>query len=94
MQEQSTSETAGKAVPIKKLTGFTGNAALYRLDPPLDGNVFVVVSATDKYVEAETYIFAADETGNVIDWGELDGSFRGDLDHAKALANAGYEVSR
>jgi hypothetical protein len=58
----------------------------------LEGNEFVIVSAT--YVAPtgpETYIFASDKKGNITDWGELDGSFRGDLDHAEALRLAGYE---
>lgn len=43
--------------------------AVYRLDPPLDGHEFVVVSA------------------------ELEGSYKGGLDHAEALAGAGYEIA-
>lgn len=71
-----------------------------------DGNVeatheFVRVSATIVpdysglgYGGPETYIFPADETGEVIDWGEMDGSYRGGLDHEEALRGAGYEVIR
>jgi hypothetical protein len=92
MHEESTGTRAGKAVLVRKLTGFTGSAKLYRLDPPLEGNEFVAVSATVAYRWPETYIFPADESGNVLDWGELDGSFRGALDHAAALEGAGYEV--
>ena len=40
----------------------------------------------------ETYIFGADAEGNVLRWGELEGSFRGDIDHARALRGAGYTV--
>ena len=40
----------------------------------------------------ETYIFPADEDGNVLDWGELEGSYRGGMDHEEALHNAGYEI--
>lgn len=48
----------------------------------------------DKYGPgAETFIFAADEKGNVTRWVELRGSFKGELDHDKALRNAGYEPS-
>ena len=39
---------------------------------------------------AETYIFPADKNGEIEDWGELDGSFRGGLDHEKALTGAGW----
>lgn len=40
----------------------------------------------------ETYIFPADESGKVVYWGELDGSYRGGMDHAQALTNAGYTI--
>jgi hypothetical protein len=72
----------------------TGNQKLYKLDPPLDEHRFVVVSAAvAPYSGPETYIFPADERGNITDWLELDGSFRGALDHEKALAGAGYEIA-
>lgn len=75
---------------------------LYRVYPPAQYNDFgpdeqqtdyVIVSAV--YVPMsgpETYIFAANEEGEVIDWIELSGSFRGDYDHERALKQAGYEV--
>jgi len=88
---------------VKNLTAYNykGDARLYRVDPPaqFDGEEteetteFVVVSATHVvYSGPETYIFPADSSGEIIDWGELEGSFRGGLDHACALENAGYEV--
>ena len=80
-----------------------GDQKLYRLDPPMPmgewsnadfaETTFVVVSAANvPYCGPETYIFAADADGNVTDWGALDGSFQGDMDHEEALRNAGYEV--
>lgn len=77
--------------------------SLYQLSPPLeakdwDDNVkdvheYVVVSAVNAMdTGAETYIFPADSEGKITDWLELDGSFKGALDHAEALANAGYEI--
>lgn len=78
----------------------TGEMRLYKLDPPMGGEYvdgpieYVVVSATvAMMVGPETYIFPADAEGKITDWGELDGSFRGSLDHDRALANAGYEVA-
>lgn len=54
---------------------------------------FVVVSAVvAMYSGPETYIFPASPEGEVTDWGELNGSFRGALDHGEALRRAGYEV--
>lgn len=97
----------GTATLVKRLTGWRGDAALYRLDPPLATNVWdwrkradgtrllthVIVSATIvPYGGPETYIFPASAEGEVTDWGELEGSYRGGLDHAEALAGAGYEI--
>jgi len=68
---------------------------LYRLgDLDLSDSGFVVVSAViPLYGGPETYIFPADEDGNITSWGELNGSFRGSLDHEKALRNAGYQIT-
>ena len=41
---------------------------------------------------SETFIFGANGAGEIIDWGELEGSYQGGSDHALALRNAGYEV--
>ena len=70
----------------------------YQVSPPVvdeDGNShdYVIVSAVvAMFSGPETYIFPADESGKVVDWGELDGSYRGGLDHTAALAGAGYTV--
>ena len=82
---------------IKDLDGFQGEAKLYKLDPPMengDGKTeYVAVSAVmAMFSGPETYIFPANEKGEVTSWGELDGSFRGNLDHEQALENAGYSV--
>lgn len=85
-----TTKTAKK---IKKdIPGMKGEAALYQLSTPHSGHEFVVVSAVSVFGEPETYIFPADESGEVLGWAQLEGSFRGDLDHAQALENAGYEL--
>lgn len=47
---------------------------------------FVVTSAAVAYGGPETYVFAADKRGHVLDWSELPGSFRGSLDHERAIA--------
>lgn len=84
----------------KMLTGFNGVAGLYELSEPLKSYAideidseynYVVVSATIAYGRPETYIFGADESGNVIDWLELPGSIHGIYCHKTALENAGYE---
>lgn len=66
---------------------------LYKLSDPLDGNEYVIVSGTNvMFSGRETYIFPSNEAGEIVDWLELDGSFSGEIDHAQALENAGYEV--
>lgn len=84
---------------IRDLSGFTGQAALYELSEFIEiggtDEVFnhIVVSATIvPYSGPETYIFPANADGTVADWGELNGSFRGGLDHEQALKNAGYAI--
>lgn len=84
---------------------YPGDARLYKLDPPYNGDdpytgesVFaehVIVSAipVSGFVRTpETYIFPATETGEVTDWGELPGSFQGDMDHERALTGLGYQI--
>jgi hypothetical protein len=95
----------GKATFIRKLDGWTGDARLYRCDPPMQYREywgveatkpaeFVVVSGTHvPYSGTETYIFPATADGEVADWGELEGSFRGGIDHERALEGAGYSVA-
>jgi len=83
------------AVFIKNLTSrFRGDARLYRLDNDGDMDLvpYVVVSAVHDPITGipETFIFPADEQGEVTSWGELDGSFSGSLDHSAAIAAAGW----
>lgn len=98
--------TSTKTATFVRRRDGNGDGRVYRLDPPLkytrwngDGvdeitTDHVWVSAANvTYSGPETYIFASDADGEVSDWCELPGSFRGDLDHAKALSNVGYEVS-
>lgn len=66
---------------------------LWGLSEPHAGTEFVITSAVSvPYSGPETYIFPANEAGEVTDWGELDGSFRGGLDHECAIRLAGYEI--
>ena len=94
-----------KAVFIKNLEGFKGDARLYRVLPAMtsvsyedcgevvESHDFVIVSAVDVLFSGpETYIFPATEEGKVVRFSEMEGSFRGDLNHHEALARAGYEV--
>ena len=86
----------GKAEFLGTPKGWTGDARLYRVIPSarfkryFDSRVrrsqFVVVSA----IHGETYIFPSDRRGNCKNWSELPGSFQGDHDHKRALAQGGW----
>ncbi|MFD2024095.1 hypothetical protein [Promicromonospora aerolata] len=85
------------------LPQFHGMAALYRLDPPLQGHAHVVVSALEAphhdpeaggtSMHAETYIYGADADGVLADPAALPGSTAGTLDHRVVLLGAGYEAT-
>lgn len=94
------------ATEIRRLKDFTGDARLFQLSEPMPWDYdweteqnkaltsFVVVSAASMMFSGpETYIFPANEAGEVINWGELEGSYRGGLSHRAALLNAGYVIS-
>jgi hypothetical protein len=93
------------ATEIRKLEGFQGDARLFKLSEPVTYDYdyetkqdrkstnYVVVSAVNAMFSGpETYIFPADEQGEIVNWSEMDGSYKGELDHARALRDAGYEV--
>ena len=52
----------------------------------------IVSSVVAIFSGPETYIFGAKEDGEPADFSELEGSYRGGLDHKKALKNAGYSL--
>jgi len=81
------------------------NQHIFKLDPPYvatgydaeDEKVdeiieFVCVSALFSVWTVETYIFPCDDEGNVVDWGELPGSYKGGTEHDVALAGLGYTI--
>ena len=80
------------ATKVKDLENSKAMQALYKLSDRLKGFDYVVVSAVLAPYVHETYIFGADENGDVLDWGELPGSIRDVYSHEKALNNAGYEM--
>ena len=92
-----------QAVFVKNLEGWTGDAKLYKMLPPLvatdyddktvETHEFVIVSAAvAMFSGPETYIFPATEDGEAKNYSEMEGSYRGGLDHAEALRGAGYEA--
>lgn len=99
--------TKATATFVRSLDGWTGDARLYRMAPPMptydpacewdtpsEPAEYVVVSGTIvPFSGTETYIFAADESGQPVTWRALAGSFHGSIDHGAALARAGYDVA-
>lgn len=83
------------------LGGFAGKAYAYEVDPPMvdqdKAYHYVIVSAVDlPVVGPETFIFGALKAGTSVMCDtrrELEGSYRGALDHDRALRNAGYTVA-
>lgn len=90
-------------IPFTKDSDVQADQRLYRLSTPMkfggyNGEFYeteyVIVSAVvamDTQLP-ETYIFPATETGRKLSYVDLPGSFRGELNHRKALENAGYVV--
>jgi hypothetical protein len=88
-----------EATFVRDLSGFAGSARLWQTSEPFsypDDNwrdeedargttTYVVSSAASTFGGPETYLFPADADGNVVDWLELSGSFRGALDHERAI---------
>lgn len=92
---------------VRRIKGFRGDARLYALSEPVEyqswvGGIgegretketrHVVVSAGDTHSGPESFIFPSDADGVVLNWGELEGSIRGVLDHEAALDASGYEL--
>lgn len=76
-----------KVTFIRRIDGYIGDARLYRDE---EGKFLVVSAVVAPFSGPETYIFSATEEGGATDFTELEGSFRGGLDHRQALRNAGY----
>jgi hypothetical protein len=104
LSTSATPEVIKTATFVKHQTSRSGaDQRLYRVSPEVtwggwsddvaaNRSDHVVVSAVVAYSGPETFIFPADENGKVIDFGELQGSFQGGLDHNEALRGSGYEV--
>lgn len=91
------------ATLVRELNDWRGFACLYKLSVPVtyrrlgdardwETNHIIVSSVVAEYSGPETYIFPADEEGNALNFLELSGSFRGELDHIKAITDAGYSL--
>ena len=105
MNELAPTKTYRKVKPI---SGWRGDVALYKVNPPLPYEIigggtatteYVLVSAVDldTYISigsspptCETYMFPATADGKAIDMLEMEGSYKGDKDHAQVFSNIGY----
>lgn len=54
-----------------------------------DTSYVVTSAAVVPWGGPETYIFPANEEGEILGWSELPGSYRGGLDHEEAIKNVG-----
>lgn len=92
-------------VGVRKEGRPDGINAIYKLSEPvsyedLDTDMprqtdFVWVSAVPhvgSFEGPETYIFPCTEDGKVLVWLELSGSFKGEMNHEKALAGLGFQI--
>ncbi len=76
---------------------FQGDAALYKLSPPIKDEYneteheYVISSAVNGWVY-ETYLFPSNENGEIVSWGELDGSEQGVCDVERPIHNLGYQI--
>lgn len=78
-----------KRVKTRK-TGITQN--LYKMSPYYQGNEYVVLSQSNVMFSGwETYIFPSDQEGNILDWGEMEGSSRGLYNDSEILTGIGYK---
>ena len=86
-----------KAKFIKDMNNFRGEAKLYEVSPNIsfgdnENTKFIIVSKIDNEFGQETYIFPANEDGEIKDYCELSGSQKGYISHEEVLRDAGYEI--
>lgn len=71
---------------------WAGTAYLYQMTPAHETHKYCVVSQIIVLGMDETYIFGTNKNGKEVEWSELSGSFKGEMDHRKALEDAGYRI--
>lgn len=79
---------------ISDVEGFLGDARLFKLASPVKWRAdkphtfHVIVSRVDAMFSGwETLIFPADADGNILEWGDLPGSARGNVSHLEAITD-------
>lgn len=77
----------------RKIKDINPRQILWEVLPRIDGHKYVITSASNiEFTGPETYMFASDEKGNIVDWCELPGSYRGELDHKKCFEYINYKI--
>jgi len=77
----------------RKIKNVNDHQILWEVLPRIDGHKYVITSASNvQFTGPETYMFASDENGNIVDWCELPGSYRGELDHKKCFEYINYKI--
>lgn len=85
-----------RAIQLQWPETAVGVRALFKMEPPLEvseGELheYVVVSALDDPDGMPgTFVFAANESGEIVNWSELDGT-KGEKDIWAALRHLGYD---
>ena len=74
-----------KAELVRDLDDFQGTAKLWRITGGKRARHVITSAASNMITGPETYVFASNKKGVVTGWSELRGSFRGGLDHMKAI---------
>lgn len=78
----------------RKIKNINKHQILWEVLPKINGYKYVITSAKSvQFSGPETYMFGADENGEIVDWCELPGSFRGELNHKKCFEEIGYNVN-
>ncbi len=77
----------------KKIKNISETQILWSVFPRINGHKWIITSAKDiPFTGPETYMFGADENGHIVEWDELEGSYRGGLEHRICFQNIGYNT--
>ena len=79
--------TAYTATEVRRVVSLTRPGTAYQATWHVEGPRprYVVTSAAVWLCEPETYVYPCDEHGTITAWDEQPGSFKGALDHNRAI---------
>lgn len=81
-----------KLIKTLPVTEAFAKQALYKVSPAIEGYEHVVASGISNIWGTETYLFGANESGEIVVWSELPGSIRGVVDHEAAFDSIDYKI--